>query len=303
MRCFCPPDRLLAPCSMARSSSCDCARTKSLICAASSACHSSLSVASGLAISRLSRNVPAKRWLCAATMAISLVRDSMERSLIWYRCVELFPVFPDCSHIHPSYPERFPESSSTAVDLPDPEGPTMAVTCPRRAVKETPCNATTEPSSSFDMPVFPAPTTPDFPPICPVFPVSISVVTAVSAATLTAAAASVFTSTYRNDTSSKHTSTPLSEAPNSGISCIPCAGIGVSSNAKIRLVEVMPFIATWKNDPNWRSGMKKSAERSTISSTPASGNAAPLAYCQIDTPTPAAAPPYATTSMAVSERS
>ena len=48
---------------------------------------------------------------------------------------------------------------------------------------------------------------------------------------------------------------------------------------KIRLVEVMPFIATWKNDPNWRSGMKKSAERSTISSTPASGNAAPLAYC------------------------
>lgn len=61
---------------------------------------------------------------------------------------------------------------------------------------------------------FPAPTTPDLPPICPVFPVSISAVTAVSAATLTAAAASVFTSTYRNDTSSKHTSTPLSEAPN-----------------------------------------------------------------------------------------
>ena len=217
-------------------------------------------------------------------MAISLVRDSMERSLIWYRCVELFPAFPDSSHIRPSYPERFPESSSTAVDLPDPDGPTMAVTRPRRAVKETPCNATTEPSSSFDKPVF---------------PVSISAVTAVSAA----AAASAFTSTYRKDTSSKHTSTPLSEAPNSGISCIPCAGIGVSSNAKIRLVEVMPFIATWKNDPNWRSGMKKSAERSTISSTPASGNAAPLAYCRIATPTPAATPPYATTSMAVSERS
>ena len=291
MRCFWPPDRLLAPCSMARSSSCDCARTNSSICAASSACHSSLSVAFGLAISRLSRNVPAKRWLCAATMAISLVRDSMERSLIWYRCVELFPAFPDSSHIHPSYPERFPESSSTAVDLPDPDGPTMAVTCPRRAVKETSCNATTEPSSSFDMPVF------------PVFPVSASAVAAVSAATLTAAAASASTSAYRNDTSSKHTSTPLSEAPNSGISCIPCAGIGVSSNAKIRLVEVMPFIATWKNEPNWRSGMKKSAERSTISSTPASGNAAPFAYCQIATPTPAAAPPYATMSMAVSERS
>ena len=284
MRCFWPPDRLLAPCSMARSSSCDCARTNSSMCAASSACHSSLSVASGLAISKLSRNVSAKRWLCAATMAISLVRDSMERSLIWYRCVELFPAFPDSSHIRPSYPERFPESSSTAVDLPDPDGPTMAVTRPRRAVKETPCNATTEPSSSFDKPVF---------------PVSISAVTAVSAA----AAASAFTSTYRKDTSSKHTSTPLSEAPNSGISCIPCAGIGVSSNAKIRLVEVMPFIATWKNDPNWRSGMKKSAERSTISSTPASGNAAPLAYCRIATPTPAATPPYATTSMAVSERS
>ena len=289
IRCFWPPDRLLAPCSMARSSSCDCARTNSSICAASSACHSSFSVASGLAISRLSRNVPAKRWLCAATMAISLVRDSMERSAIWYRCVGLFPAFPGRSHIHPSYPERFPASSSTAVDLPDPDGPTMAVTCPRRAVKETPCNATTEPSSSFGMPVFPAPTTPNF---SPVSPVSTSA-TAVSAAT----------SAYRNDTSSKHTSTPLSEAPNSGIPCIPCAGIGVSSNAKIRLVEVIPFIATWKNEPNWRSGMKKSAERSTISSTPASGNAAPLAYCQIATPTPAAAPPYATTSMAVSERS
>ena len=225
MRCFWPPDRLLAPCSMARSSSCDCARTNSSMCAASSACHSSLSVASGLAISKLSRNVPAKRWPCAATMAISLVRDSMERSLIWYRCVELFPAFPDSSHIRPSYPERFPESSSTAVDLPDPDGPTMAVTCPRRAVKETPCNATTEPSSSFDKPVL---------------PVSTSAVAAVSAA----AAASAFTSTYRKDTSSKHTFTSSSEAPNSGISCIPCAGIGVSSNAKIRLVEVMPFIAT-----------------------------------------------------------
>ena len=65
----------------------------------------------------------------------------------------------------------------------------------------------------------------------------------------------------------------------------------------------MPFIATWKNEPNCRNGMKKSADNSTTNSTPASGSKSPLAYCQIATPIPAAAPPYATTSIAVSERS
>ena len=31
---------------------------------------------------------------------------------------------------------------------------------------------------------------------------------------------------------------------------VPCSGSGVSSRAKMRLVEVMPFIATWKNEPS-----------------------------------------------------
>ena len=136
MRCFCPPDRLLAPCSMARSSSCDCARTKSLICAASSACHSSFSVAFGLAISRLSRNVPAKGGFAPPLWRFP--RKGFDGKI-----VDLVPLRRVVSCVSGLQPHtsfisgRFPESSSTAVDLPDPEPPITARHSPAWTSAET----------------------------------------------------------------------------------------------------------------------------------------------------------------------
>ncbi len=46
---------------------------------------------------------------------------------------------------------------------------------------------------------------------------------------------------------------------------------GASSSAKIRFVDVMPFIATWKYEPSCRSGMKKSAASRIVSNTAAIG--------------------------------
>ena len=73
----------------------------------------------------------------------------------------------------------------------------------------------------------------------------------------------------------------------------------------------MPFMATWKKEPNCRNGMKKSADSRITISTPASGNdpksakrkkfgsqsympagyRPPTMYCQIATMMPAADPP------------
>ena len=82
----------------------------------------------------------------------------------------------------------------------------------------------------------------------------------------------------------------------------------------------MPFIATWKYEPSWRNGRKKSTETRITNNTAATPSVGPLntcrngadevnavcpwcTYCQSAVPMPAAAPPYATTSIAVSERS
>ena len=81
----------------------------------------------------------------------------------------------------------------------------------------------------------------------------------------------------------------------------------------------MPFIATWKYEPSCRSGMKKSAASRIVSNTAAigvkpsgstpdsaktpDGESEPDTNRHIATPMPAAAPPYATASIAVSERS
>lgn len=94
---------------------------------------------------------------------------------------------------------------------------------------------------------------------------------------------------------------------------------GASSSAKIRFVDVMPFIATWKYEPSCRSGMKKSAASRIVSNTAAigvkpsgstpdsaktpDGESEPDTNRHTATPMPAAAPPYATASIAVSERS
>ena len=154
MRCFCPPDRFAPSCVIGISSPRDCARTKSSICAASSVCHSSLSVASARAMSRLSRRVPANRWLCAETMEISRVSDAAVRSRIWcdFRVslssgaalLNIAPSTSSCipdgisdSSTSPSYPTSVPASSWTAVDLPEPDGPTIAVTSPGSARRAT----------------------------------------------------------------------------------------------------------------------------------------------------------------------
>lgn len=131
--------------------------------------------------------------------------------------------------------------------------------------------------------------------------------------------ASTSASAYRYETPRNSTPTPRPEAPNSGSSLLPCSGSGASSSAKIRFVDVMPFIATWKYEPSCRSGMKKSAASRIVSNTAAigvkpsgstpdsaktpDGESEPDTNRHIATPMPAAAPPYATASIAVSERS
>ncbi len=126
-------------------------------------------------------------------------------------------------------------------------------------------------------------------------------------------------SAYRYETPRNSTPTPRPEAPNSGSSLPPCSGSGASSSAKIRFVDVMPFIATWKYEPSCRNGMKKSAASRIVSNTAAigvkpsgstpdsaktpDGESEPDTNRHTATPMPAAAPPYATASIAVSERS
>ena len=71
----------------------------------------------------------------------------------------------------------------------------------------------------------------------------------------------------------------------------PRSGSGASSNAKMRLLEVMPFIATWKYDPSCRRGIKNSADNSTISTTEATLSVLVVANCHRATPMPTAVPP------------
>ncbi len=64
----------------------------------------------------------------------------------------------------------------------------------------------------------------------------------------------------------------------------------------------MPFIAVWKNDPKVRSGMKNSADRK-ITANAANRGISPFANCTSATTMPTAAPPYANTSITVTELS
>ena len=79
-------------------------------------------------------------------------------------------------------------------------------------------------------------------------------------------------------------------------------GSSRSRMRKIFLLAAMPFIATWKNEPSWRMGRKKSAESSAIMRKPCRATE-PVESSRSATPMPAAAPPRAMTSMTMMELS
>ena len=246
---------------MSNPSGCD--RTKSSTCAIMSARHSVSSSANGLAISRLSRSVPVNRWLRDETSVTAALIASAVRS----------PNSTEASSadrvIVPVYPASEPSSSAAVVDLPEPDSPTMAVRAPGRATNDTWSNAGVPPGS-----------------------------TSSSRSEAPPSRSGSDSSSYRYPTASNVTVSPW---PSPGRPLWPRSGSGVSSSAKIRLVEVMPFIATWKYEPNCRNGRKKLAERNTTAIAPAM-SMPPSRNCQTATPIPAAVPPYATASIAVSER-
>ena len=64
----------------------------------------------------------------------------------------------------------------------------------------------------------------------------------------------------------------------------------------------MPFIAMWKNEPSWRMGRKKSADRKMTAKQPQNGMR-PARNSRTASTMPSAAPPYATRSMMVMELS
>ena len=64
----------------------------------------------------------------------------------------------------------------------------------------------------------------------------------------------------------------------------------------------MPFMATWKYEPSWRMGRKKSAEMRMMKRQP-KRSTAPAAAKASATAMPATAPPSATISMTMMELS
>ena len=79
-------------------------------------------------------------------------------------------------------------------------------------------------------------------------------------------------------------------------------GSGRASRLKIFSLAAIPFMATWKNDPNWRMGRKKSAETRMIKRQP-NRSIAPAAVANSATAMPATAPPKATMSITMMELS
>ena len=127
MRWRWPPDRLAASGSIVMSRPSCCERTKSAIRACSSVSQRRESTASdaaspfwpssGKAIRRFSRRVPANRWLLAPIRLMVRASVSPDRS----------DTLTPFSVSEPWYPVNVPASSAAAVDLPEPEMPTMAV--------------------------------------------------------------------------------------------------------------------------------------------------------------------------------